>query len=123
AQRLVTEVAPRDVHAERERQPRLQQPPLAEVERLLEPDALERQLPLVDHEPRVAAAGAHLVEDPVERHRPARERSAERHLEDEKRGRVLSRYCDLDLPQLVAREARPADDDRAVSRAEARTVR
>ena len=66
-QHLLAEIAPRDVDAERQRQARLEQPPLAEVDRLLEAERRVRQLSLVDQQARVCAPLEHLVEDLVER--------------------------------------------------------
>ena len=53
---LVAEVAPGDVDPERQRQTGLEQPPLAEVDDLLQPVGLVRELALVDQEPGVGAA-------------------------------------------------------------------
>ena len=85
-QPLVAEVAPRHVDAERERQAGLEQPPLAEVDRLGEPLGPRTSAALVDEQPGVRAPGLHLVDDPVERHLAVRE-VAERHPQDEERRR------------------------------------
>ena len=67
ARRLLAEVAPHGVDAERKRQARFEQPPLAEVEALLEAFVAVGQLPLVDQQPRVRAARRDLRLDLVER--------------------------------------------------------
>ena len=65
---VVAEIAPRDVRAQRQRQARLQEPPLAEVEHLLQALVRVRELALVDDEADVRVACLHLVENLVERH-------------------------------------------------------
>src|SRR5439155_18568526 len=67
-QRARPKVATRDVRTERQRQPGVQQPPLAEVDDLLEPRIGIGQLALVDQQPRIGAAGDDLVDDLVEPH-------------------------------------------------------
>src|SRR5581483_5927612 len=49
----VAEVAPDRVHPERQRQARLEEPPLAEVEALVQPCVAVGQLALVDQQPRL----------------------------------------------------------------------
>jgi hypothetical protein len=49
-QHVVPEVAARDVDPERKRQARLEQPPLAEVDDVVEPVRLVRELAFVDQE-------------------------------------------------------------------------
>ena len=61
------DVAARDVDAERQRQARLEQPPLTEVEHLVQADVGERELALVDQEAVVGAPGGDLVGDLLER--------------------------------------------------------
>ena len=52
---LVAEVAPRDVDPERERQAGLEEPPLAEVDDVVQAVLLVRELALVDEQPRLCA--------------------------------------------------------------------
>src|SRR5579864_3350314 len=66
--RIRAEIAADGVHAEWERQPGLEQPPLAEVEALLEPGIGIRELTFVDQETDARAAGHDLVQDLVERY-------------------------------------------------------
>src|SRR5438874_995295 len=98
-QRARPEVATRDVRAERQRQPGVQQPPLAEVDDLLEPRIGVGQLALVDQQPRVGPAGDDLVHDPVERHLAVAE-AADAHPQDEEGRRQLARHGDLDIAQV-----------------------
>ena len=56
AQPLLADVAPGDVRAERQRQTRLEKPPLAEVDALLQTGVPVGQLALVDEEARRGAA-------------------------------------------------------------------
>ena len=72
-QRVHAEVAPRHVRPQRQRQPGLEQPPLAEVDDLLQAFTLVRELALVDQETRVGSPGQNLLADLVERHRAVTE--------------------------------------------------
>ena len=121
-QLLVAEVAAGDVRTERQRQAGLQQPPLAEVEHLLQPLVGIRQLTLVDDEADVGVARLHLVEDLVERHLPVTE-VADRHAEHEERRRHASGHRDLEVGEVVQRERLARNDDGAVAGAHARAVR
>ena len=87
--RVVAEVAADDVDAERQRQARLEQPPLAEVEALLQAFVPVGQLPFVDDQAGARTAGSDLVEDLVERQHAVRELAAEREPQDEVGGRQL----------------------------------
>src|SRR4029453_2505442 len=102
-QRLRPEIPPRHVDSERQRQTRLEQPPLAEIDDLAQPFRLVRQLALVDEQARVRSPGLHLVEDLVERDLAETE-LPEEEPEDEKRGRHAPRDRDLDRLQLLALE-------------------
>ena len=84
---------------------------------LLQPSAAVGQLALVDEQPRVGAAGLHLVDDLVERHLAVAEA---------RRGTAAGRGTpssarpgidDLDVAQLVEVERLARDDDRPVARA------
>ena len=108
-------VAPHDVDSERQRHAALVEPPLAEVERLLEPRGRVRELSLVDQEPGVRASGAHLVEDPVERHFAIGERAAECQSEHQEGRREPARDEDFRPPQLRERHQLARHDDRAVA--------
>src|SRR5581483_2513552 len=66
SQGRVAEVAARRVDAERQRQPGLEQPPLPEVEALLEVLVAEGELSLVDEQTRLGATGGDLRQDLVE---------------------------------------------------------
>src|SRR5436190_13133312 len=68
-----TDVAPSHVRPERQRQPGFEEPPLAEVDDLLQPGVLVGELPLVDEQARVGATRGDLVQDLVERQRARRE--------------------------------------------------
>ena len=67
---LGPEVAPHGVAAERQGQTRLFLPPHAQVEHLVQGEAREGELALVDDQAHVGSALLHLVEDPVEGHHP-----------------------------------------------------
>ena len=118
----LAEVASRDVDAERQRQSGLEQPPLAEVEHLVQPFALVRELALVDHEAGVGAARGDLVEDAVERQLAVPD-LAEREAERQEGGRRQSGHDDLVLAELLQGQRLARDDDRAVAVADAGAVR
>src|SRR5436190_5496623 len=120
-ERLRPEIAPRHVDSERQRQARLEQPPLAEVDDLAQPFRLVRELAFVNQQPRVGAPGLHLVEDLVERDLAETE-VAEEEPQDEERGGHAPRNRDLDRLQLLTLEWLTRHDDRPVSRAHARSV-
>ena len=115
------DVAARDVDAERQRQPRLEQPPLAEVEHLVQADVGERQLALVDQQAVVGPAGRDLVRDLLER-QLAVGKVAEHEPERQECGRHRARHDDLLAAQVVDGRGLAADDDRAVAGADARAV-
>ena len=96
-QRLVAEVAARDVDPERKRQAGLEQPPLAEVDGRFEAVLLVGELTLVDEEARVRPAGLDLVHDLVERDFAEPVLAAEVEAEDEERRRHPPGHGDLDL--------------------------
>ena len=118
----LAEIAPGDVDAERQRQARLEQPPLAEIEHLVEAGLPVRQLALVDHEPGVGAAGRDLVEDLVELQLAVSELT-EREPKREERRRHPARHDDLGEPQLVEGQRLAGDEDRPVAGADAGPVR
>ena len=60
------DVASRDDDAERQRQPGLEQPPLAEVEHLLQAVVLEGELTLVNEQPCCRATRGDLLRDLLE---------------------------------------------------------
>ena len=64
-----------------------------------EPVRLVRELPLVDQQAGLGAAGPHLVEDLVERHLAVAEVRPSAEAQDEERGRHRARHDDLDLAQ------------------------
>src|SRR5436189_89642 len=115
------EIAPRHVNSERQRQTRLEQPPLAEVDDLTQPFRLVRELPFVNQQPSVGAPRLHLVEDPVERDLAETE-LAEEEPENEERGGHAPRDRDLERLQLLTLEWLTRHDDRPVARAHARSV-
>ena len=94
------DVAARDVDAERQRQARLEQPPLAEVEHLVQADIGERELALVDQEAIVGAPGRDLVGDLLERQLAVR-KVAEHEPERQEGGRHRAGHDDLLAPQVV----------------------
>src|SRR6185503_2311809 len=100
----------------------LEQPPLAEVDDLLQALALIGELALVDQQARIGAAGENLLADLVERDGAVAE-VAETEPQDEERGRELARYQDLDVAQVGGRQLLLRDDDRAVARAHRGAVR
>jgi hypothetical protein len=116
------EVAPGGVHAEREREAGLEQPPLTEVDGLDEPVALERELALVDEQPCLGPAGRDLVRDLVERKLAVPE-VAEVEAERQERRRQRARDDDLPRAELVRRELLAGDHDRPVPGPDARPVR
>ena len=122
AEDVVAEVAPRDVDAERQRQPGLEQPPLAEVEHLHEPVVLERELALVDQESGLGATRRDLLRDLVERELAETE-VVEHEPQREERRRHRPGHDDLELAQLVERQLLARDHDRPVARPDARSVR
>ena len=81
--------------------PGLEQPPLAEVDDLLEPVLRVRELALVDEEPRRGLAALDRVEDLVERHLAVAEVAAEAEPQGEERRGQPARDGDLDLAQVV----------------------
>ena len=115
------DVAARDVDAERQRQPRLEQPPLAEVEHLVQADVGERQLALVDQQAVVGPAGRNLVRDLLERKLAVGE-VAEHEPERQEGGRHRARDDDLLAAEVVHGRGLAGDDDRAVAGADARAV-
>ena len=121
-QPLPAQIATGDVGPERQREAGLEQPPLAEVDHLLQALGLVGELTLVDQQPGVGLARLDRVEDLVERDDAVPE-VAQDHPQDEERGRHLPGHGDLDLAQLVLRHRLPRDDDRPVARAHARPVR
>ena len=96
-QHLRSEIPSRGIDAERQRQPGLEQPPLAEVEALREALVAVRQLAFVNEQPRPRRTGGDLAQDPVERQHPIGDVVPERQLEDEERGRQLAGDDDLRL--------------------------
>ena len=98
------EVAAGDVRAERQRQARLGEPPLAEVDHLLQAGRAVGQLALVDQEPGVGLAGRDLVHDLVERHLAPGE-LAESQPQREERRRHPARHGDLDAGAARPRSA------------------
>src|SRR5207247_8994570 len=96
------DIAACDVGAEWQRQPGLEQPPLAEVEELDEPEVRERELTLVDEKPGVCALRGDLVGDLLER-KLAERKIAEHQSKNEKCRRQRSRDDDLGRPELVQR--------------------
>ena len=117
------DVAPRDVDAERQRQAGLEQPPLAEIEHLDEPFVFVGQLTLVDQEPRRGAPDLTSSRMRSNGNVAVRERSTERHTENEESGRQTTRHGDLDVSQLVKRQRSPGNDDRPVAGTDRRAVR
>src|SRR5439155_17088169 len=95
-ERRRAEIAPGDVHAERQGETGLEQPPLAEVENLLKAIALERELALVDQKPGVGTARCDLPGDLVEGELAVPE-VAEHEAEREERRGHRPRHDDLDL--------------------------
>ena len=121
-QHVLAEVAARDVDAERQRQPRLEEPPLAEIEDLHEPVVLERELALVDEQARVGAARRNLVRDLLERQlavrkSPSTSRSARKDVV------IVPGTTISSVAQLVERQRLARDDDRPVAGADAGAVR
>ena len=117
---VVAEVAADDVDAERQRQARLEQPPLAEVEALLE--ARRRGTSAVPRgsagrrAPRPAATSGRISSNGSTRYANSPPSAM---LQHEERRRQLARDDDLRLAQLVERQRLARDDDRAVARADA----
>ena len=116
------DVAARDVDAERQRQAGFEEPPLAQVEHLVQAEVRERELPLVDQEAVVGAAGSNLVRDLLEGQLAKRD-LAEREPERQERRCHGPRHDDLLAAQIVERRRLTGNDDRAVPRADARSVR
>ena len=116
------DVAARDVDAERKRQPGLEQPPLAEVEHLVQAEVRERELALVDQQPVVGPTRRDLVRDLLERKLAVRH-VAEREPQRQERRRHRAGHDDLLAAQVVDRRRLASDHDRAVPGADARAVR
>ena len=118
----LVEIPAGDVHPERQRQTGLEQPPLAQVEHLVQSVLLVGELALVDHETGVGAPRRDLVEDPVERQLAVGE-LPEREAEGEERRRHPAGDDDLGVAQLVEHERLACDEDGPVAGADARAVR
>jgi len=121
---LGPQVPAHDVAAERQREARLLLPPPAEVHDLLQALVRERELPLVDQEPRGDLAVAHGFLDAVERHRAHRD-ARRPELERERRRRPRSGRGDRNVAggDRVTRESASTHHDRSVAVAERRAVR
>ena len=119
---LGADVAAGDVSAQRQRQAGLEQPPLAQVDDLLQALGLVRELALVDQQAGIGSAGLDLVEDLVERHRAIAE-LAHAHPQHEERGRQLARDGDLDIARVGEGHLLPRDHDRPVAGAHRGAVR
>ena len=116
------EIAPRDVRAERQGQAGLAEPPLAEIDDLLQPGGGVRELALVDEQARVRLPRRDLVHDLVERNLPERE-VPELQLQRQERRRHAPGHGDLDPAQVILAQLLARDDDRPVAGAHARAVR
>ncbi|CAN5808597.1 hypothetical protein BH20ACT14_BH20ACT14_18360 [soil metagenome] len=119
---LWSEVPPSDVDAERQRQPGLEEPPLAEVEHFCEAVILERELTFVDQEACMRSTGRDLLWNLVEGELPEAE-VAEDEPQREERRRHRPRHDDLELRKLFAGERATCDHDRPVPGADACPVR
>ena len=119
---LLTEVPTSDVGAERKRQAGVEEPPLTEVDDLVQPVIAVRELSFVDQQPCVRAAGDNLVDDLVEGHFPEAEVMAEGQAKNEKRRRHATRNRDLDIGQLATLDRTAGNKDRPVTRPHARPV-
>ena len=119
----VAEVAARDVDPERERQPGLEEPPLAEVDDLVQAVRPVGQLALVDEQPGLGAARRDLVDDLVERHLAVAELPP-RQSRSTRNAVVIRPGTAISISRSSLRADRLArDDDRPVARAHARPVR